>query len=339
MASPAIRGLVALTVLALSCTSEDEQGGSGGQGGAGGSGAGGEAATASGGNSGSASGGTSGSSGASGSGGVSGSSGGSGGAGAAGGSGGTAGSPDGSAGDAGDPCEGRIICDDFEGVSSGTPPASPWKLRESKGSVLVDDTRAFSGTRSVRVSVDATTSSDTYRRAFLTIDDAPLIPLPDNSVYGRFMIYIERIPDSSVHWTIAHGDGPLGSESATYNYGGMGDLMANYYRNTDPVVTDCWQTKDQDFPTGAWTCVAFQFDGQNDEMRFWLDGTEISELHVVGGSKTDATCTEKGIDGRWLAPDFDNISIGWEAYQHDSVGAQEAWIDDVILDDAPIACP
>jgi hypothetical protein len=34
-----------------------------------------------------------------------------------------------------------------------------------------------------------------------------------------------------------------------------------------------------------------------------------------------------------------NISIGYEAYQHDVGGTQEAWIDDVILDDTPIACP
>jgi len=32
-------------------------------------------------------------------------------------------------------------------------------------------------------------------------------------------------------------------------------------------------------------------------------------------------------------------SVGWESYQHDVAGAHNAWIDDVVLDDEPIACP
>jgi hypothetical protein len=46
------------------------------------------------------------------------------------------------------------------------------------------------------------------------------------------------------------------------------------------------------------------------------------------------------VDGKWYAPaPFKNISVGWESYQHDSVGAHDAWIDDLILDDSPIPCP
>jgi hypothetical protein len=238
-----------------------------------------------------------------------------------------------------DPCVGRLVCDDFE--KSVGKPGAPFNLSTNKGSIAIDTTRAFSGKQSVKITVDATTSSDTYRRAFLTLKGAPLLPIANNTVYGRFMIWTDRIPDKSVHWTFAHGDGPVGSGlTATYNYGGMGGLMANYYKNSTPNPTDCWQTKTQTFPTSKWTCVAFQLDGKNSEMRFWLDGTEIPELHVVGMSKTDATCTVKGVDGKWYAPNpFQNISVGWESYQHDVAGAHTAWIDDVILDDAPIACP
>ena len=238
-----------------------------------------------------------------------------------------------------DPCAGRLVCDDFEKSITGAKPDKPWNVMTSKGTALIDETRAYSGKRSVKVSIDATTSTDTYRRAMLAITGAPLIPLTDDTVYGRFMIWTDRIPDKSVHWTFAHGDGPLGTLSATYNYGGMGGLMANYYKNSSPSPTDCWQTKTQTFPTSKWSCVAFKFDGKNAEMRFWLDGTEIPELHVVGMTKTDATCTVKGVDGRWLAPEFKNISVGWESYQHDVAGAHTAWIDDVILDSKAIPCP
>lgn len=240
------------------------------------------------------------------------------------------------------PCEGRIVCDDFEKAQTGQAPAKPWVVRatQDKATVLVDETRAVSGTHSVKVTIAATTTADTYRQAMLSMNGAPLIPLSNNTVYGRFLIYTDRIPDKSVHWTIAHGDGPRGTLSATYNYGGMGGLMANYYRNTAPDPNDCWQTKDAMFPENKWTCVAFEFDGTNNEMRYWQDGVEIPELHVLGNTKTDATCTVKGVDGRWLGPDaFQNISVGWESYQYDVAGAHEAWIDDVILDDQPIPCP
>ena len=238
-----------------------------------------------------------------------------------------------------DPCLGRIICDDFEKATTGAAPLAPWKTQLSKGTVLVDESRAFSGKRSVKVSVTATTANDTYRQAYFAITGAPLIPLAGNSVYGRFMISTDRIPASSVHWTIASGSGPIGNLYAVYNYGGMGGLMANYYKSSTPDPTDCWQTKTQAFPTAKWTCVAFQLDGTHNEMRFWLDGVEVPELHVLGNTKTDLTCTVKGVDGRWLAPKFDAIKVGWESYQHDAVGAHDAWIDDVILDDTPIACP
>jgi hypothetical protein len=232
-----------------------------------------------------------------------------------------------------DPCIDRTICDDFEGT------LAKWKVLQSKGQVTLDQTKAYSGKQSLKVAIDPTTAQDTYRRAMVAIQGAPLIPLPNDTVYGRFMITTDRIPDKTVHWTIAHGDGPVGNLSATYNYGGMGGLMANYYKNSTPNPTDCWQTKQQNFPTQKWTCVAFLFDGTNSEMRFWLDGTEIPELHVVGLQKNDTTCTVQGVDGKWYAPQFSNIAIGWESYQNDTMGAHTAWIDDVILDDTFIPCP
>jgi hypothetical protein len=238
-------------------------------------------------------------------------------------------------------CEGRLVCEDFEKTAVGAKPGAPFTIHASKGTVTVDDTRAHSGTHSLKVSLTATTSTDTYRQAMLAVTGAPLIPIPNNHLYGRFMITTDRIPDKTVHWTIAHGDGPVAALTGTYNYGGMGGLMANYYRDTTPDPNDCWQTKQSAFPTGHWTCVGFEFDGGANEMRFSLDGVEVPELHVVGLAKTDATCTVKGVDGRWLAPmpSFKNISVGWESYQHDAMGAHDAWIDDVVLDTKPIACP
>jgi hypothetical protein len=233
-----------------------------------------------------------------------------------------------------------LVCEDFEALAVGAAPAAPFTIHATKGTgtVVVDDTRAHGGAHALKVSIAATTSSDTYRQAMLAITGAPLIPLPDNHVYGRFMIYTDRIPDKTVHWTIAHGDGPVMTNTGTYNYGGMGGLMANYYRDTTPP-NDCWQTKSSTFPTGRWVCVGFEFDGPGNVMRLSLDGADVPEVDVTGLAKTDATCTVKGVDGRWLAPTFKNISVGWESYQNDVMGAHDAWIDDLALDTKPVACP
>jgi hypothetical protein len=352
--------VIALGVLALGC-GNGQVGGSAHGGGAGdkgtagsssaagsagvaGSGAAGDAAGASGGGAPAGTAGASGDAGASGGAGATGGTGTAGGAGTAGASGGAgaagAGAGTGGAGGAGTGCA-ALICEDFEKTAVGAMPGAPFKVQASKGTgtVSVDDTRAHGGTHSVKLSITATTATDTYREAYLAVTGAPLIPLPDNHVYGRFMLYTDRIPDKTVHWTIAHGTGPYMTNTATYNYGGMGGLMANYYRDTSPA-NDCWQTKQSSFPTGRWVCVGFEFDGPGNAMRFSLDGADVPEVDVVGLSKTDATCTVKGVDGRWLAPTaFKNISIGWESYQHDAMGAHDAWIDDVALDTKPIACP
>jgi hypothetical protein len=242
---------------------------------------------------------------------------------------------------AADDCTGRTICEGFESMALGSEPAAPYTIHKNNGTVTVDTTHVYSGKQALKVSTSATTVDSPSRQAMLAITGAPLIPLANNSLYGRFMIYTDRIPDSTVHWTIAHGDGPYDAKTnATYNYGGMGGLMANYYRNTSPDATDCWQSNKQLFPTGKWTCVAFHFDGQNNKMQFSIDGQDISDVDVDGNAKTDATCTKQGVDGKWYAPaPFKNITVGWESYQHDVAGAHDAWIDDLILDESVIACP
>jgi hypothetical protein len=248
-----------------------------------------------------------------------------------------AGTPDAGVPDAGFRCSGQFVCDDFEGTNE---PKAPLQAQTSSGSVTVDQTRAYSGTHSVKFSIDPTTPSDTYRHAMLHVTGMALTSsLVNNSVYGRFMIWTPRIPDGTVHWTFAHGDGPaMSGTNATYNLGGMGGLMANYYRDTSPAA-DCWQTKDVPFPSSRWVCVAFFYDGVNNEIRFWMDGAEVPELHVYGNQKTAMTCTNSNVDGKWYAPQFQNIAIGWESYQHDVDGGHDAWIDDIVLDSSPIPCP
>lgn len=323
---------------------EDPAGASGASAGSGGSIAG--AAGAAG--AGSSQGGASGASGAGTKGGGAGTSGGGGSAAGASGAGGAAGTSGGGAGASGtagaagkagaggqaDPCAGRLFCTDFEGEDVGSKLKSPWKVSTNKGTVSVVDTKARSGKKSVKV----TTEAGSYQRAFFYLDGAPAFPVPGNVVYGRMMIYMDATANDGVHWTMAQGSGPLSGYAGVtshYRYGGMhkGQMMANY-ETSGGKATDCWNNSTTKMPTGAWTCMEWKMDGPQNELRFWLDGTEVPDLHVKDKGQG---CIAHDLGDAWLAPTFQQMYFGWESYQKDD--ARVAWVDDVIVDDAPIGCP
>jgi hypothetical protein len=65
-----------------------------------------------------------------------------------------------------------------------------------------------------------------------------------------------------------------------------------------------------------------------------MDGVALADLHVTNKGQG---CIGNDLGGAWLAPTFSTAALGWESYQQD-VG-HTMYIDDVILDVAPIACP
>lgn len=232
-----------------------------------------------------------------------------------------------------DPCVGRLVCDDFERYAAGMPLGAPWQRHENNGTVVVDDARAYSGTHAIHVH----TNAGTGRTALFGRSGMPVFPVPGNLVYGRMMFYATSAANNGVHWTMIHSDGPLrAGVNATYQYGGqwMGRLMANYYANTSPPF-DCWDHSMTAMPTNRWTCYQWRFDGAHNDMRLWVDGTEITDVHVAGYGEGCVSMTGSMIP--WPAPTFQNMTVGWESYQMDD--ARDAWVDDVIFDDAPIDCP
>lgn len=310
-------------------------GGTGGAGASGGSGAG-----QSGG------GGQGGSAGTSGAGGALGGTAGTGGSAASGGAGAGAG---GTAGTTGDPCAAAIFCDDFESYTVGSPPGGMWAARTDAGAVTVDSTEKVSGEKSVKVSTEAGGGGG----ALIRLMDASVFPVPGNAYYGRMMFRLESAPTAAVHWTIIQGGGvvPGATHHALYRYGGqhpvddMGSfvgsqLMANYetpdwYSNMSTQGSDCWRHADSVvLPTGPFTCIEWQFDGPNNGMRLWLDGTAVESLTVTGSGDG---CVNAANDFAWSAPEFENLDLGWEFYQQDE--ARTAWIDDVVISTTRVGCP
>jgi hypothetical protein len=154
------------------------------------------------------------------------------------------------------------------------------------------------------------------------------------------MVWLETPAANGVHWTMLAGDGPVPSRSgvrASYRYGGQwgGKMMANY--DTSGASTDCWQHSETAMPIGKWACVTFRLDGKANVMELAMDGKAVADLRV---DQKGQGCLGHDLGDVWLGPDFSSsarASVGWESYQMDVGHAM--YIDDVVLDDAPIACP
>jgi hypothetical protein len=239
----------------------------------------------------------------------------------------------GSSGGVGSDCRGAILCEDFEGHAVGQEPGAPWVTSTDRAAVDVSTTRAVSGSRSVHFLTEGGAGS--YRRAYISVQGAPHFPLAGNVVWGRMKIWLNEVPPGSVHWTNIQGEGDVPGQSyrSLYRYGGMhdGKLMANY--ETEGVASDCWQNGEKVMPIGQWVCMEWEFNGPADTMNFWLDGAAVGDISVVGSGQG---CIDAGTDGKWYAPTFDTMRLGWEHYQDTIV--HELWIDDVALDDARIGC-
>jgi hypothetical protein len=248
-----------------------------------------------------------------------------------------------------DPCATALFCETFESYTAGAPPGGDWNDQTNNGAVTVETSQHFAGQQSAKFTTEANTG---FKSSFIRLEGAPVFPLQGNAFFGRMMTWLESAPEQSVHWTFIQGGGLVPGETyhSLYRYGGQHpvtnggnfvgtQLMANYetpdsYSGNGPK-SDCWDHADKvTLPTGRWACVEWQFDGPNNTMRFWLDGTAIDSLTMQG---TGEGCFTPPSDQTWKAPAFDNLELGWESYQGDS--ARTLYIDDVVLSTSKVGCP
>jgi hypothetical protein len=236
---------------------------------------------------------------------------------------------DGRAGD----CTGDIICDDFEQDSLGATPAD-WQVvidPQDAGTVLVDGTHTFSGTKAVHFTLAPANSIP-------HVQMLGKISLPTNEFFGRMMVWMAPYVPTPPHWNLIEGWGYMpGSVTHTiydqgmYEYGGVcspeGGLGAAYLG----PKTDCCQPSDAAVPMSHWACVEWQFDGIKNEYHFWLDGQAIDSLTVT------ASPTQCG--GVWHAPVFERVDLGFGGGSPNYATSHEMWIDDVGIASTRIGCP
>jgi hypothetical protein len=149
--------------------------------------------------------------------------------------------------------------------------------------------------------------------------------------FGRAYFFVTALPSENVHVNYLTGRGQLPSgATADYSYGlGGTHLMANYFV-FDPWQ-DWWRNSDTVLPVGEWICLEWEFDRDADTMHQWLNGAALTDQTVVGESPC---CADKP----WDAPTFAQQKIGWDYYQTTTIKNWDVFVDEVVLDDAPIGC-
>jgi polysaccharide lyase-like protein len=238
-----------------------------------------------------------------------------------------------------------LFCDDFEDDAAGQFPGAPWQDNTGSGAtVRVDSLEAFSGSQAVHVNAPP---NGAYRRGYFSLEQGSsnIFPTVSRAMFGRAMMYLDATPNGVVHWTILQAEGRAADNThdAYYRYGGQqqngAGLMANYETNNG-VSTDCYSHSATRMPVQRWACVEWHFDAGRNEMQLWLDGTELTDMHVVDRPTTAGSgCLGNGVNGEWLAPPaFTTLHLGWESYQTAN-NDRNLWVDDVAIASERVGCP
>ena len=242
---------------------------------------------------------------------------------------------------------GTAFCEDFEDDALERAPQSPWSDATNGATARVDATHAFGGGQALHVNVP---SGPPPHRGYVALQQGSF-SAANREMYGRVMVWLASAPSPAsgdgVPWTLFQGEGRAATNNynAIYRFGGErqggAGLRANFETTQDgnpPVRSDCAQHSASKVPTQRWTCLEWHFSQAANEVQYWMDGSELSDIHVIDRGPT-CRYNEPPLNGEWLAPPaFQTLYMGWEQYTTSS-NAVDVWLDAVVVSTSRVGCP
>jgi hypothetical protein len=290
--------------------------------------------------------GTDGSTSASGSGGSSGS------GGADAGSGGDAALETGIDGAAPDPCQTALFCEKFDDYAGVTAIANqqkfgPWHAALTTGASMdLDGVHKVSGVGALHVHIDNTVTAG----GRLFSDGAqPIFASKPTHVYGRMMMYIDP-NGTSIHWTFFGVNGNAEPSSlavgrnAQYILSSLPKSGVNTYSFVYGLAAmggdgdgyhDCSSQSSTSMPS-AWACISFEMDSVARKLRMYKDGAANPILSV--DDHGTACVAPTLVASPWYGPSITQLFVGAWSF-HPMNAPLDVWIDDLVVDTKPVACP
>jgi len=218
------------------------------------------------------------------------------------------------------------LCDDFEASALDT------KTWTANGDVSLDTSQFARGKQALHLHI--------VGQNWATITESKTFPEAGNHFFGRLFFRATAIPTTNpaaAHWTLVAG---AGNNTPEIREGGISGKWGTGTDNRVDGGTGDWTNADNDpagnpkpVPSNTWACIEWEYDGGNNETRFWWDGVEHPSMHTTstmhGGDQTVP----------YLLPTFTNVKIGWMLYQNPvSPTTFDIWIDEIAIDSARIGC-
>jgi len=213
-----------------------------------------------------------------------------------------------------------LFCEDFEG---GTLDTRTWAVIEENGAaVTVSTEQAVQGTYALRVRVANQAGTTGF------IQSGEPFPIAGNHIFGRAYVYLASdVPYS--HNRLMETSGTLDGSRArfTLDLGRSGQLNSRYnHRSID--VHGGLKKVGFPIPREEWLCIEWEYDGQNNEVRWWMDGAAVDEMTV-----------QRTEDPPWVAPTFAEVKLGLRSIQEPTNGTSfELFWDAYALSSSRIGC-
>ncbi len=241
-------------------------------------------------------------------------------------------------------CGNALLCERFDDFPVQTlkndTKLGVWRtqLDDSTGAAKIDNSKAYSGSNSLKMHINAGSSGGGRLRT----SEKPLFASTRSHLYGRFMLW-QTSSKSSVHWTMFGLSGkvgagnPLSGHDVTYLFGANREnrFWSVYYDNQTNM--DCSKAGTTTIPLGKWSCIQWEADSDARKIDMWVNNQLISDLAIRDKGQY---CVNPSRDQNtpWYGPQSSSFYIGADSF-HPMDGDLDLWIDDVIVDTKTVPCP
>jgi hypothetical protein len=230
------------------------------------------------------------------------------------------------------------FCDDLEAQTVGQTPRGAFTVKNGGGATFaIDDSKAYSGTRSAHIHVPKGAGGTTDPTAQMTFNSQ--FPVAMNDLHGRVMVFLTKNPNDSgkpnIHWDLlsANGGGKTYTLGSMYNDRAKAGAFMPVYQPGDRSIDTSTP-----FPEGMWACVQWQF-------RQGGTGGDLLELKMngkvvdLGATTAEGAPINGGHVAAWPAGPWSRLVFGYVHFSSPTPIDVDLWFDDLAFGPQEITCP